>query len=104
MALGRNMKAIDVDTTMYVDSVKGDNSNDGLSWATAKKTIGGLPKEVNAQLTVMYRQGKNEGYVVEGMTGEGSVTIHNAFTPDLQQYLRLLEKQYIWKEFDSVLL
>ena len=98
------MKAIDVDTTMYVDSVKGDNSNDGLSWATAKKTIGGLPKEVNAKLTVMYRQGKNEGYVVEGIYGEGSVIIHNAFTFDLDVYLRMLSRHYIQEVFDDVLL
>lgn len=95
------MKAIDVDTTMYVDSVKGNDSNDGLSWATAKKTMGALPKEVNAELTVRY-QGEMRN--VEGFYGAGSVSFQAAFMPDLQQYLRLLEKQYIWKEFDSVLL
>jgi len=49
--------------SFYVDGDTGDNTNDGLSWANAKKNldflrnddIGSIPREINAVVTVNVR-------------------------------------------------
>ncbi len=57
--------------TYYVDPVGGDDGNDGLSWATAFRTI-------NAALRACYRIDSN-GYAVRIMLADG---VHDAFYLD----------------------
>lgn len=71
---------IAVDTDYYVDGSVGNDSNDGLTWVTAKRTfsfIDDLPHELkdDATLTINFRNTVYGGLVVEGFNGNGSVEV-----------------------------
>ena len=90
---GAGGAAISSDTTYYVDGDNGDDTANGLAWATAKKTMdfldgdlpNALPREINADVTV-YVSGSvlSTGIVyhtrAENFYGVGSLTIEGVTT------------------------
>ena len=81
------------DLTMYVDGDAGDDADDGLTWGTAKKTLGflysgdpnALPCELNATVTVLVRGtvlSANDQYhtIISGFHGKGKLIIEGQTT------------------------
>jgi len=86
-------ESIESDLTMYVDGTTGNDSNDGLGWATAKKTFAflrssssdAIPREINADLLISFRNtiraSSADGLlVVDGFYGSGTITIQGELT------------------------
>ena len=90
---GSTEDAITTDTAYYVDGTSGDDSNDGSSWAAAKKTLdflaedatSPLPRIINADITVycrntIYSSGTTNFAKITGFSGTGSITLQGETT------------------------
>ena len=89
--------SIDVETDFYVDGDAGDDSADGLTWGTAKKTfqflsadgLGSIPRVLNANVTVNARgtvlaaDGADNALLVDSFSGPGTLYIKGE-TTDVQ--------------------
>ena len=87
--------SIITDLTLYVDGTTGDDSNDGSSWANAKKTFGflnsassdAIPRRIDANVTVYCR---NDIYAptstyhtyLDGFYGSGSISVEGTVTSE----------------------
>lgn len=82
------LQASPILTEMYVDGDSGDDSNDGSSWANAKKTFSflrsnssdAIPREISTDLTVNIRgtvlsSDANYHLVVDGFYGNGKIKL-----------------------------
>ena len=79
-------ESINSDTTMYVDGTGGDDTNDGLTPATAKQTLSflyseaadAIPRELKGDLTInisntVYSSGPDYHTIINGFYGNGDI-------------------------------
>ncbi len=74
---------IDVDTILYVDEFCGSDSNDGTSWEQARKTVDGLPKQLNAELTIRLRKDPWTHCNLSGFYGVGKLMFQGELPPKI---------------------
>jgi hypothetical protein len=88
--------SVEEDITYYVDGYNGNDSNDGLTWETAKQTFAflysgsssAIPRHVNAAITInvrnnVYQHATDKNLYLDKFYGSGSITITGEFTTEV---------------------